>query len=248
MSSDPQKCIVDSFGGHTHPYAYCVKPLEQMIDYNRLRGAHSRNMTALEVYAAGAINYAAGLVSDPTNALANECRNKLGNKYFLKTNSVCSNGETLHKYINNMDFFNIITQRRSTGRDGIIPAAIGSVTKINALGIFEAITGESIPECVKVKAPCHIIHTPPDQHNNYTGDSPEIWISKKDFNRLADSQTNITKLEGFNNQTIKKIDNINNEISNFDNNEFSKDIISNMYILSITLFLLFITYKLMHKK
>ena len=28
------KCIVDDFGGSTHPYRYCIKPLKEMIDYD----------------------------------------------------------------------------------------------------------------------------------------------------------------------------------------------------------------------
>ena len=30
MSSE--KCIIDSLGGKTHPYGYCIKPLDEMID------------------------------------------------------------------------------------------------------------------------------------------------------------------------------------------------------------------------
>tara|TARA_Y100000389_G_scaffold202134_2_gene246630 strand:- start:505 stop:1305 length:801 start_codon:yes stop_codon:yes gene_type:complete len=266
MSSDPQKCIIDSFGGHTHPYAYCIKPLDQMVDYNDLKGANSMNLTALEAYAGGAINYASSLVSNPTNALADECKNKLGNKYFLKTQSVCSNGEPLHKYINNMDYFNIITRRRSSGNDGIIPAAISSITRINAMGIFNAIVGESVPECIKVNAPCHIVHEESDSANNYFGNSPDVWISKTDYDEMLNEASDITEVqqtesltdlsgsdvsdttEEFCNQYINKINDINANFSKFNNNKFSKDIISNMYILSIILFLLFITYKLMHKK
>ena len=87
MSTDPNKCIVSGFGGSAHPYNYCIKPLEQMINYGKLASANNMNMVALEEYAGGAINYATSLVSNPTNALAWECQGKLGNKYLLKTES-----------------------------------------------------------------------------------------------------------------------------------------------------------------
>tara|TARA_B100001093_G_scaffold329801_1_gene314833 strand:- start:586 stop:1338 length:753 start_codon:yes stop_codon:yes gene_type:complete len=250
MSNDPNKCIVSGFGGSAHPYNYCVKPLDQMIDYDRLKGAGSMNMKALEEYASGAINYATSLVSNPSRALANECLNKLGNKYFLKTESKCADGNNIHKYINNMDYYNIITGRKSSGNDGIIPAAVSSATKINALGVFNAIIGEAVPECVKVTAPCHIVDKK-NSYNSYFGYSPGVHISKSDYESLVNDGENITLInEPFSN--INKSDsNINKSDSNIkllNAKLFKNDVLSNVYIISLIGFLLLITYKLMHKK
>tara|TARA_B100001093_G_scaffold516426_2_gene595169 strand:- start:570 stop:1367 length:798 start_codon:yes stop_codon:yes gene_type:complete len=264
MSSDSNKCIVSDFGGHAHPYGYCVKPMEQMIDWGKYNSGSSMNLNALQAYAGGAINYATSLVSDPTNALAYECLQKLGNKYLLKTNSKCSNGNYIHKYINNMQFYNIITQRPSTGNDGIIPAAVGSATKINALGIFEAIVGESIPECVKVQVPCHLVYSN-EPEKNYFGYSPQVYITKDDYNKIKSEGMEITLIEDFTNinNDINNNDNDNNNNYNDNNNNdndndleiFSKynniindNILINTYLLLITLFLMYLIFKLLNKK
>lgn len=248
-SKDPNKCIVSGFGGSAHPYGYCVKPISQMIDYGALFSASNMNMKALEAYAGGFINYVTSLVSNPTNSLANECLNKLGNKYLLKTESKCSNGSSLHKYINNMDYFNIITGRTSTGNDGIIPAAVSSATKINALGMFNAIVGPSVPECVKVKVPCHLVDRT-NVFNSYFGESPEVYISKDEYDSLVWQGVQLTLINEP--ETNKSSDTDANEttesFSNIDKNLLNNDMISNIYILSITLILIYLTYKLMHKK
>ncbi len=232
-----EKCIFDNFGGKGHPYNYCIKPLSEMIDYDNLKGAGSLNMKALETYAAGGINYATSLVLNPSRAISRDCLYKVGNKYLLKTESQCSDGNTLHKYIDNMDYFNIITGRTSKGDDGIIPAAVSSAAKINAMGLLNALTGPVRPNCVKVKVPCHVVGGEGKQDENYFGTSPEVYISVDEYNDLRNEGKSIELVSGDPNQ--ESFQNINKKKPN------NKD---NIYYIIIAILLFIITYKLLVKK
>ena len=228
------------------------------------------NLNALEAYVAGAINYIQSLVLDPAVAISRDCLYKLGNKYFLKSKSLCSNGEPIHRYIDNMDYYNIITGRTSTGNDGIIPAAVSSVTKINASGMVDALFGSTVKKCVKIDAPCHVVDSH-NKYNSYFGTSPGVWITNKHYKDLIYNGKKINLLEGDPNDDsdepseTTRISNLSSQMNKASTNlELFKNIkksdinkldivnnpdnIENVYYILIIIILFFITYKIMTKK
>ena len=41
---NPEKCIIDSFAGSPHPYAYCVKPSSEMVKSSDMKGRGNLSM------------------------------------------------------------------------------------------------------------------------------------------------------------------------------------------------------------
>ena len=94
MSGD--QCVFDRV--QSHPYSYCVKPVEDMI------GDTEPNPTGFDKTTkviSGLYNYTSELFIGRGNAISDDCGNKIGNKYVLKTSVKCKNGEPRYKYIDN---------------------------------------------------------------------------------------------------------------------------------------------------
>ena len=274
-----EKCIVDNFGGSKHPYGYCIKPLEEMIDYDKIRReSGSFNMVGIEEGTAGIVNYATALVSDPRNALAEECKGMLGNKYVLKSQMKCKNmDENVHSYINNVVENNVLTGRKDHTL-GIIPATIGSALSINGAPLIRAMYEDPNQNCIKVTLPCHMIFSKKPE-NNYTGPVNDVPISVADYDRLIDtddinptaqqkafrenirreaeteSYTNLHEtIYGYLNENPQLL-NKNTDVDDPDDNQITEekvdddnDVLSNLYYLMLSIFLLYLVFKLMSKK
>ena len=265
----PNKCV--SQNTISHPYSYCIKPTDEMLG-NAKSNKYGFDRTLAT--ASGLITYATGLFSD-NKVISRECKGILGNKYVLETGVTCKNGEQRHAYINNTGCTNMLTGRKSGGC-GSIPAALGSASKINGTGILKAFTGEATPDCVKVKMKCHIVDPKTKNlHSSYDGsnfDSGYVNISKDEIADIQQHDDDAIKCVKDSSQLngiddIKNIhqcftnmyeevdkylkDNPNsysldskNEKPNNDNN----DNIINAYYVVLSMFLLFLVYKLQFKK
>lgn len=274
-----EKCIVDNFGGSKHPYGYCIKPLEEMIDYDKIRReSGSSNMVGIEEGTAGIVNYATALVSDPRNALAEECKGMLGNKYVLKSQMKCKNmDENVHSYINNVVENNVLTGRKDNTL-GIIPATIGSALSINGAPLIRAMYEDPNQNCIKVTLPCHMIFSKKPE-NNYTGPVNDVPISVADYDRLIDTddinptaeqkafRENIRReaetetyanlhetIYGYLNENPQLL-NKNTDVDDPDDNQITEekvddddDVLSNLYYLMLSIFLLYLIFKLISKK
>jgi hypothetical protein len=275
-----EKCIVDNLGGSKHPYGYCIKPLEEMIDYDKIRRESGAfNMVGIEEGAAGIVNYATALISDPRNALAEECKGMLGNKYVLKSQMKCKNmDENVHSYINNVVENNVLTGRKDHSL-GIIPATIGSALSINGAPLIRAMYEDPNQDCIKVSLPCHMIFSK-NPENNYTGPVNDVPISVSDYDRLINTddinptaeqkafRENIRRAteddtESYANlhETIYDYLNKNPQLldkntnaNDMDDNKITEekldndDVLSNLYYLMLSIFLLYLIFKLISKK
>jgi hypothetical protein len=275
-----EKCIVDDLGGSKHPYGYCIKPLEEMIDYHKIsRESGAFNMVGIEEGAAGIVNYATALISDPRNALAEECKGMLGNKYVLKSQMKCKNmDENVHSYINNVVENNVLTGRKDNSL-GIIPATIGSALSINGAPLIRAMYEDPNQNCIKVSLPCHMIFSN-NPENNYTGPVNDVPISVSDYDRLINTndinptaeqkafrenikQATEDDTEPYTNlhETIygylntnpqlldKNIDTNDNDENPITEEKFDNDdVLSNLYYLMLSIFLLYLIFKLISKK
>jgi hypothetical protein len=204
---DSQKCVVDELFGFQHPYTYCIKPSDKMVDTNTFnKGGWTLDNTA-KVFG-GMFNYIDYLVADPNIGTSEQClyqgKGVIGNKYVLKTNIECTpvdstgkiitvSGETpyLHKYINNItDGSSFLTGGQSNADlTGVIPSAFNSATKIgyNITDLVSSFTGKVKPYCMKTSVKCHLV----DYNNegvrgprNYSGNSPEVYFGIDDLKRL----------------------------------------------------------------
>jgi hypothetical protein len=281
-----EKCIVDNFSGSKHPYGYCIKPLEEMIDYDKIhRESGAFNMVGIEEGTAGIVNYATALISDPRNALAEECKGMLGNKYVLKSQMKCKNmDENVHSYINNVVENNLLTGRKDNTL-GIIPATIGSALSINGAPLIRAMYEDPNQYCIKVSLPCHMIFSK-NPENNYTGPVNDVPISVSDYDRLIDTddinptaeqkafRENIRRLSeddtepyanlhetiyGYLNENPQLLNkntdanesdynHITEEKVDIDDIDDTDDVLSNLYYLMLSIFLLYLIFKLISKK
>ena len=264
------RCIVDDTGEVKHPYAYCIKPLDQMIDYEKIRKRSSAtNMVGVTEGAQGLVNYATALVSDPRNAIANDCTGQWGNKYVLRSKIKCKNmDENIHTYINNVVDYNYLTEREDEAI-GIIPATISSAVKINGLPLINALYEEPQQDCIKVKLPCHLIDK--NNHlNNYSGYVEDVPIKVSQYDeleatgRIEPTPEQRAFRENLRDQNSEGYSNLYESIYNYlDNNpnllpsqnfeinknsNFDKDLLFNLYYLFLSVFLLFLLFKIIHKK
>jgi hypothetical protein len=275
-----EKCIVDNLGGSKHPYGYCIKPLEEMIDYDKIRRESGPfNMVGIEEGTAGIVNYATALISDPRNALAEECKGMLGNKYVLKSQMKCKNmNENVHSYINNVVENNVLTGRKDHTL-GIIPATVGSALSINGAPLIRAMYEDPNQDCIKVSLPCHMIFSK-NPENNYTGPVNDVPISVSDYDRLINTddinptaeqkafRENIRRateddtepyanlhetIYGYLNENPQLLDK-NTDANDPDDNQITEekvdndDVLSNLYYLMLSIFLLYLIFKLISKK
>jgi hypothetical protein len=204
---DSQKCVVDELFGFQHPYSFCVKPSDKMVETSKFnKGGWSMDNTA-RVFG-GMFNYVDYLVADPQIGTSEEClyygKGVIGNKYVLKTNIQCTpvdslgniiavSGETpyLHKYINNItDGSSFLTGGQSNADlTGVIPSAFYSATKLgyNVTDLVTSFTGKVKPYCMKASVKCHLIDYSGEGvrgPRNYTGNSPDVYLGLDDLRRL----------------------------------------------------------------
>lgn len=263
-------CVTHDFGGISHPYSKCIKKVNEMVDQNKIQGSGSLNMNAMTEYAGAFINYATSLINNPENIIKQDCSGILGNKYVFKSKVKCADGvNNVHKYIDNVSNYNVFTSQYESNM-GILPSALGSATRINATGLLYSLTGDTNPECVSVKLPCHLIKS--DMSQQYSGESNPVHISKDDYDKLTADGVDVTRVEqsdtaGFtnlsesinnylynNNDLIynNKIytSNSHNNSNNSENSENNNtdDTLNNIYYLAIAILLSFVLYKLIHKK
>ena len=138
-SDDPgNKCVFNNFGGKAHPYAWCIKNTDQMVDASNL----SPDRTGMKMtgeYVAGILKYGNSLICNAEPAIKEECHGLLGNRYVLETQQKClevdeqgnvtGNEKNLSKYINNIsDGANILTGGApNPSCNGVIPSTLSAV-------------------------------------------------------------------------------------------------------------------------
>ena len=242
-STNPADCINKGFGGIGHDYNYCIAPVEEIIEADKPCKPWGTDCVGRNV--GGLFKYASSMVYNPGNAISKACRQKLGNKYLQKTGTQCKDvntGELVdrHVYINNMDTINVITGRSSNSGSsgGILPAAVSSVTRIDPVGLLSAITEDATPDCKKVKVQCHVLN---ENNYLYEGSSPYAHIA---VDELTDIERTNNIVEQFSNLVNNNNNDLIKNINLFKNNKKFEE----FYYILLTSILLYLIYKLIHKK
>lgn len=241
-SYDQNDCIANNFGGIGHNYNYCIAPIEENIKVHESCDSWGTDCIAKNM--GGLFKYSASLVYNPRQGLSSHCKKELGNKYLQKTGTKCKDvntGELVDRYvyINNMDTTNVITGRSSNSGNsgGILPAAVSSVTRIDPVGLLSAITEDAKPDCKKVKVQCHVLN-----ENNYLYDdeSPYVHIALDELTDIVKTSNLVEQFSNLNNSNNDLIQNINLFKNNKNFEEF--------YYILLTSIILYLIYKLIHKK
>ena len=204
---ESQKCVVDELFGFQHPYSYCVKPSDKMVNSDTFNEGGWKLDNTAKVFG-GMFNYIEYLVSDPNMATSQQClyegKGVIGNKYVLKTNIECTPVDSLgniipitggtpylHKYINNItDGSSFLTGGQSNADlTGVIPSAFYSATKIgNNIGdLVKSFAGKVKPYCMKASVKCHLVDYDDEGirgTRNYSGNSPQVYFAIDDLKRL----------------------------------------------------------------
>lgn len=263
------------FGGEPHPYSWCIKPVEEMVDEDMSPNPNGFKLTT--EYIGGIFNYMDTLICNPEKGISVDCNGIIGNKYTLLTNSVCREVDStgliveenakLYKYINNVsNGANILTGGRPSSCKGILPSTLGSAVKINPIGIFTAIFGEAKPFCMKAKVKCHLVDKAAGGSSGKGGISTKnpniVTLDIEDIKNMdaSDFHTETkptiptkTMIYNKNPQLNEGFSNINSNFLNNDNNNNinnleNDDIVIKIYYISLSLLLLLIMFKLLNKK
>jgi hypothetical protein len=190
-------CVSTKPLGIQHPYSYCVKPSNQMVDSKFTQGGLTMKNTGMVL--GGLLKYVDYLTINANSATATECnddfsRGIIGNRYVLKTNIKCRrvditgatiSGEYyLHKYIDNAATIGglITGGRPQPDVTGLIPSTFASAGKIggNVMDIMTAFSGTTSPYCMEVNMRCHVIDSK-NSKNNYKKFSPNVYLSLDDI-------------------------------------------------------------------
>lgn len=226
---DSQKCVVNELFGFQHPYSYCVKPSDKMVNTDTFdKGGWLLNNTAKVL--GGMFNYVDYLVTNPDVGTANECKYNgkgvIGNKYVLKTDIECTPvdstgkiiavpGETayLHKYINNISTGASFLTGGQSNKDltGLIPSTFSSATKIadNVVDLISSFTGKTKPYCMKASVKCHLVDYNMKGNRgprNYSGNSPQVYFATSDLRNLRAEDFYNGAVPTISNETFENIE------------------------------------------
>jgi hypothetical protein len=239
-------CVIDSFFGSTHPYNFCIKPASKIFIPSEQRSDNECNTWGFNCIGDNMLGfgkYLSSLKSNPKNILDPACQdnysgdspeNKLGNKYVIKTSTKCktNNGKIVDRYIyinntNNNEIFGIPMLSEDSG---ILPASLSKATRINGSGFFYSLIQDGVPECSKVKVKCHLL----DKYKKkYSGPSPSVNIAKSEIDSIRKNDNLVEVVE---------------EFSNLNNNNINNNIINDAYYLLIGILILYVIFKMIHKK
>ena len=273
---DPNKCIIDKTFGVQHPYAWCVKPPEEMVPPASSGNGLSMKNTGDVVN--GMLKYIDYLTLNANSASATECNDNdnqgvIGNRYLLKTNIKCKAIDTagqsipgdhyLHKYIDNVTIGgNWLTGGRVlTDVTGVIPSTFGSATRLgdNIFDVMSAFSGDSEPYCMDVSLLCHVIEK--NANDGYKGFSPSVFVSVDDIKDIdaklffsKPSIPSIPAIAGFTNineniiqQNIDKLQNVS-DFYDINPNNNQDDIFIDGFYIGFSILLILIMFKLVNKK
>ena len=209
--TDATRCVIDSMGGTTHNYRYCIRAPTPATEYMDRGGPTSlRNVGKVFHELSKYIDY---LIISPNHATGEECydliddKPLLGNKYVLKTGLKCipvnSLGKvqcgpnnlplekTLYKYINNVsDGSNFLTGgRENKAGNGLIQSTVGNLGTLanNIVGVATSFSEETKPYCMEAQVKCHIV-AGNSSSQNYSGLSPtDLHFSLDDIESMQDT-------------------------------------------------------------
>lgn len=240
MGTPDKRCILDN------PETDCIKSPNEQLAGLQSSGALNTDTTAMAFGAA--FKYVSSLVDMDEKLIKNKCGDYLGNKFLYeygKCKDENGNLKTRYKYIDaSCDGKNSFLKS-----DGLIPCTLNSAIDVggSAIGIPKAIFEDATPDCEYVPVQCKVSNK---GSPTFTG-TTNAYIANADyggkdnpapsgFQNLYESVNDYMKSNDLDFNNIEK--DINSESLREDKT------LNEIYYVMLMIFLLFIIYKLLHKK
>ena len=207
------------------------------------------SMGALAKDVAGIISYTEILIEGGGNA--NKVGKPLGDRFFLKTAADCkdvASGKTVKRshYVNNQIDGSIPGLSGLTGYKsslkGLIPGIIANIGDLNPLGLMAGFVEGSNPPCKAVKK------TIISDTGTYK-DTAFVALNDLEDSELTDSDREKLRRYKKNMENNDTEAECNESFQNIEPSAYHQgDLLPRTYVLSISLFMVYLLYKLMHKK
>jgi hypothetical protein len=215
----------------------------------------------LEKDVAGIISYVELLIGG--NGRATKTGKPLGDRFFLKTGGQCKDYKTSKTvqrdmYISNVPngqipFLSEMSGFNFTSLEGLIPGIFSNLDALNPLQLFSAFMEGETPLCAEVKLPTI------DENNNRSSKSGYIPISElkqlESSNDIpkgtvtSDMSKSLNKHVDSNEGFVNINDLVDNNFISSKNNIHKKcDSFTNLYLISISLLFLYLTFKVVNRK
>tara|TARA_B110000483_G_scaffold221173_1_gene276913 strand:+ start:104 stop:844 length:741 start_codon:yes stop_codon:yes gene_type:complete len=178
-------------------------------------------------------------------------RGKLGNQYFINTNTQCNNDKNKYIFISNRSSGAIPSLNISGAPTGLIPGMISNIERINPVKFFNAVFNETTGECelVKLKTfkqlPDGTTDSGTDEHptteEQYMGVEDLCELEKHHFANENDYADIRSKYCG---------ESFSNMGNNYDEEKFYNmpdDQMMQIYLTTLTLLGLYVTLKIIYK-
>lgn len=249
--SNSSPCVLSTNENLEHRHQFCVKPAKEMLA-NCTPERFGWKCTADAV--GGAITYLSALISDRKSVCSSKCSPEacMGQQIAREYGKCEDSGgveQTLYKY---KDYTrtdsNFLTGRADVnGSLGIIPNTANEMGRvITNDSILKALTDEMPIKCKPAKLQCLKIDVDGDNNvtifggkdNRDSQNTGTIHIEENELEELKEKGYVIS--EGMSNINDKKINDINYNMFN--------DNIQDVYLIMISLLLIYITCKLIYKK
>lgn len=224
---------------------------------NALGMSSKGTMGALESNVSGLIGYVELLIAGTGRASATG--KPLGPRFFLKTPGKCKDYKSgklaqRNMYINNVPDGNIpflseVSGMQFTELEGLVPGIFSNLDALNPLQLFSAFMEGENPICAEVNlktigednvVSSQSAHVPISELSNLqsTGDIPKNTVTPEMIKSLT---SHVNKNEGF----VNINDLLPSDFTTLKKKKY--DTFTNMYYISISLLLFYLTYRLMKK-
>ena len=245
-NQDVNNCYIDKTGGITHSYRSCIKDTDQILsDFNQ---RNCKRVDCAMNIGKGFLSYLDGLTFKGSKILDDKCENKIGNSYFSKTNRKCKyvkdnpcSGEPVYEYVDNASNYNILTGRRNKDI-GVLPSAVSSLTQIKPGKLLTAITKDTESDCLEIHAKCHVVGDRLDYNKGYIGWSRPTCVDKNNYSNISNTKKQLSYKQK------EHLGSITESFENIDEKEFNNNILVKSYYLLLSLILIYIIFKIIHKK
>ena len=173
-------------------------------------------------------------------------RGKLGNQYFINTNTQCNNGNNKYIFISNRASGAIPSLNISGAPTGLIPGMVSNIERIDPVKFFNAVFNETTGECSQVNLKTFkqrpdgtTIEDTEIQHmgvEDLCGLKEEYFVDKNAYTNI---QSTYCGQDGFSNMG-----------NNYDGENYYNmpdDELMQIYLTTLTLLGLYVTLKIIYK-
>lgn len=249
--SDTKPCVLSTNEALEHRHQFCIKPTKEMLA-NCTPERFGWKCTADAV--GGAITYLSALISNRTSVCSADCKAKGAcvGQQIARESGKCEDPygaeQTLYNY---KDYtrtdVNFLTGRADEdGTLGIIPHAANEMGRvITNDSISKALTGEMPIKCKPAKLQCLKIDVDGDKNVTVFGGKNNKSSQNTGTIHIEENQLEKLRERGY---VIEGMLNINDIEKNDINYDMFNDNIQDIYLIMISLLVIYITYKLIYKK